>query len=90
MGGSAKLLGGTGGKIGLNVEKWSFSQGLSREFFQVVPTSKNTILYTFFDHVYSPQISKCTKKSLKTVILDKFQTVPSFLSSPYIGAKFQI
>ena len=31
------FLGGTGGKIGLNVEKWSFSQGLSREFFQIVP-----------------------------------------------------
>ena len=37
VGGSARFLGGTGGKTGLNVEKWSFSQGLSREFFQVVP-----------------------------------------------------
>ena len=37
MGRSAKFLGGTGGKIGLNVEKWSFCQDLSREFFQVVP-----------------------------------------------------
>ena len=37
VGESAKFLGGTGGKIGLNVEKWSFSLGLSREFFQVVP-----------------------------------------------------
>ena len=27
---SARFLGGTGGKIGLNVEKWSYSQGLSR------------------------------------------------------------
>ena len=25
---SARFLGGTGGKIGLNVEKWSFSEGL--------------------------------------------------------------
>ena len=37
VGRSARLLGRTGEKIGLNVEKWSFSQGLSREFFQVVP-----------------------------------------------------
>ena len=34
---SARFLGGTGEKIGLNVGKWSFSQGLRREFFQVVP-----------------------------------------------------
>ena len=37
VGGSARFLGGTGGKIGLNMEKWSFSQGLSRGFFQIVP-----------------------------------------------------
>ena len=36
VGGSARFSGGTGGRTGLNVEKWSFSQGLSREFFQVV------------------------------------------------------
>ena len=48
MGGSATFLGGAGGKIGLNMEKWSFTQGLSREFFQVVPdTSENTILHLF-------------------------------------------
>ena len=30
------------------VEKWLFSQGLNREFFQVVPdTSENTILHLF-------------------------------------------
>ena len=37
MGGSVRFFGGIGGKIGLNVEKWSFSQGLSKDFFQVVP-----------------------------------------------------
>ena len=37
MGGSARFLGGAGGKIGLNVEKWSFSESLGREVFQVVP-----------------------------------------------------
>ena len=37
MGKSARFLEGTGGKIGLNVEKWSFSQGLSSEFSQIVP-----------------------------------------------------
>ena len=46
--GSAKLLGGTGGKIGLNVGKWSFSQGLCRDFFQVAPdTSEHSILQLF-------------------------------------------
>ena len=48
VGGSATFLGGACGKIGLNVEKWSFSQDLSREFFQVVPdTSEHTILHLF-------------------------------------------
>ena len=32
LGGKARFLRGTAGKIELNVEKWSFSQGLSREF----------------------------------------------------------
>ena len=48
VGVSARFFGGTGGKIGLNVEKWSFSQGLSTEFFQIVPgISKHTILHLF-------------------------------------------
>ena len=48
VGGSARFLGGTSGKIELNVEKWSFSQGLSRELFQVVPgKSEYTILHLF-------------------------------------------
>ena len=43
---SARFLGGTGEKIGLNVEKWSFSQGLSRKFFQAVSdTSERTIVH---------------------------------------------
>ena len=32
MGGSVRFLGGTGGKIRLNVEKFLFFQGLSRDF----------------------------------------------------------
>ena len=48
MGESAIFLGGTGGKVGLNVEKWSFSQDLTGEFLQVVPdTSEHTILHVF-------------------------------------------
>ena len=48
VGGNAIFLGGTGGKIGLNVEKWSLSQGFSREFFQVVPdTSEHSIFILF-------------------------------------------
>ena len=31
MGGSARSLGGTGGEIGFNVKKWSFSQVLSSQ-----------------------------------------------------------
>ena len=50
MGGSARFLEGTAGKIGLNVEKWSFSQGLSKEFFQVVPDT----------HYFTPFPTKLT------------------------------
>ena len=48
MGGSTIFLGETAGKVGLNVEKWSFSQGLSREFFQVVPDTSETLFLTKF------------------------------------------
>ena len=43
VGGSARFSRGTGRKIGLNVEKWSFSQGLSREFSRFSLTHKNTL-----------------------------------------------
>ena len=46
MGESARFLEGTGGKIGLKVEKWSFSQSLSREFFQVVPDTSGHSIFT--------------------------------------------
>ena len=43
-----KWVGGTGEKTGLNVQKWSFSQGLSWEFFQLVPdTSEHSIFHLF-------------------------------------------
>ena len=71
MSGSVRCLGGTGGKIGLNVKKWSFSQGLSRDFSRLPLTHQNTLFYTFSDQIHSLQISKSS-------ILDKFQTVPSF------------
>ena len=82
MAGSARFLGGIGGKIGLNVEKYSFSQGLSREFFQVVPdTYEHTILHVFRPNLLPSELKK-HQKSKKTVFLDKFQTVRSFLPSP--------
>ena len=59
---SARFLGGTGGKLKLNVEKWSFSQGLTKEFSRLSLTQNNAIFYTFTDQVQSPQSSKSTKK----------------------------
>ena len=48
MGGNVIFLRGTCRKIGLNVGKWSFSQGLSKGFFQVVPEiSDHSILHIF-------------------------------------------
>ena len=87
MGGSVIFFGGAGRKIGLNVGKWSFSQGLSRGFFQVVPDiSEHSILHIFCLNPL-PQISKSTKYS-KKLLLDKFQIVPS--PSLYFGLCFKI
>ena len=66
MGGSATFFGGTGGKIGLNVEKWSFSQRLSREVFRLSVTHQNTLFYTFLTK-FTPSKLKKHQKSLKTV-----------------------
>ena len=60
--GSARSLGGTSRKTGLNAEKLSFSQGLRREFSRLSLTHKNTLFYTFFYQIHSPQSSKSTKK----------------------------
>ena len=90
MGGSASFWERTDGKIGLNVEKWSFSQGLIREFSRLSLTHKNTIFYTFSDQVHSPQSSKSTKKVKKLYFLENFKQFPHFLPSSYFGAKFQI
>ena len=91
MGGSAAFFGGTGGKIRLNVEKWSFSLHFSREFFQVVlGTSEHIILHLLTK--FTPSKLKKHQKSLKTVFLTNFKQFPHFLPSPspYFGAKFQI
>ena len=58
-------------------------------------THQNTLFYTISDLIDDPpppppQSQKVPKKILRKVFLDKFQTVPSFLPSPYFGAKFQI
>ena len=81
MGGSATLLGRTGRKIGLNVEKWSFSQGLSREFSRLSLKHQNTLFLTKFTPVKA-------QKVLKLYFLTNFKQFPHFLPSPYFGAKF--
>ena len=93
MGGSAKFLGGTGGKIGLNVEKWSFSQGLRREFLQIVPDAKeHNILHPFRPSSLPSKLKKHQKKLKKLYFKTNFKQFPHFLPSPspYFGAKFQI
>ena len=86
------MFGGTGGKIGLNVERWSFSQGLRREFSRLSLTHKNVLFYTFSDQIDSPQSSKSIKKVKKLYFWTNFKQFPHFLpsSSPYFGANFQI
>ena len=67
MDGSAKFLGGTGEKIGPNVEKRSFSQGLGREFFQFVPAKTTPS---------TPFLTKHTSMLTMIVNFKKFNAVP--------------
>ena len=55
---SARLFEGTGGKIGINVEKWSFCQDLGRKFSRLSLTHQNTLSYTFSDQIHPPPPSK--------------------------------
>ena len=88
MGGNARFLGETGGKIELNVEKWSFSQGVSREFSRLSLTHKNTLSYTFSDQIDSPQSSKSPKSVEKLYFWTNIKQFPNLLPppSPYFGA----
>ena len=48
VGGSARFLGGTSGKIGLNVEKMHIFPGLKQAIFQFVLDTLEHRPYTFF------------------------------------------
>ena len=77
VGGSARFLGGTGGKIGLNVIFPELKQGL----FQFVPgTSEHSILHILSPNSPSSNPKKHQEKLIKLYFLDKFQTVPSFFT----------
>ena len=92
MGGSARFLGGAGGKIGLNVEKWSFSQGLRREFSRLPLEHKNTLFYTFSDQIPYPQSSKSTKEESKTCIFGQISNSSLIfypLPLPILGLSFK-
>ena len=65
VGECARFSGETGEKIGLNVEKRSFSQDLKREFSRMSLAHKNTLFYTFSDQILSRQSSKSTNKVKK-------------------------
>ena len=89
---SARFLGGTGGKIGLNVEKLSFSKGLSRNFSRLSLTHQNILCYTFSDQIDHLKPQKAPKKLKKLYFWTTFKQLPHFLPSPspHFGAKFQI
>ena len=78
------FFGGTGRKIGLNVEKWSFP----RTFSRLSLTHQSTLFYAFSDQIHPSNLKK-HQKVKKTEFLDKFQTVLSFLPSPYFGQSFK-
>ena len=91
--GSARFFGGTVGKIGIKVEKWSFSQDLSRKFSRLSLTHQNTLSYTFSDQIHPAPYLKAKKtptKLKKLYFWTNFKQFPHFLPTPYFGAKFQI
>ena len=61
VGGTAIFLGGTGRKIGLNVEKWAFYKSLSRDFSRLSLTDQNTLFYTFSDQIDPLKSQKAPK-----------------------------
>ena len=68
MVGSARFFGGTGGKIGINVEKWSFCQDLSRKFSRLSLTYQNILSYTFSDQIHPPPPKLKDTKKVKNCI----------------------
>ena len=90
VGGSARFLEGTGGKIGLNVEIWSFSQDVRREFFQVVPdTQEDTILHVFRQNSL-PSKLKNHQKKLKNCIFGQISNSSLiFYPLPILGLSFK-
>ena len=65
MVGSARFFGGTVGKIGINVDKWSFSQDLSRKFSRLSLTHQNTLSYTFSNQIHPAPLLKAKKAPTK-------------------------
>ena len=67
MGEGARFSVGTSRKLELKVEKWSFPQGLSRDFSRFSLTHQNTVFYTFSDQIHPLQSQKAPKSLKKPV-----------------------
>ena len=91
MDGSARFFGETGGKIGINVEKWSFCQDLSRKFSRFSLTHQNTLSYTFSDQIHPPPLkAKKTPKKLKNCIFGQISNSSLiFYPLPILGLSFK-
>ena len=80
VGGSARLLGETGGKIELNVEKnGHFPSAKAGNFSRLSLNHQNTLFYIFSNQIH-PLKSQKAAKVKKLYFLDKFQTLPSFFT----------
>ena len=90
MDGNARFLGGIGGKTGLNVGKWTFSQGLSRDFSSLSLTHQNTLFYTKFTPP-PPNIKKHQRILKKLYFWTNFKQFPHFEPSPLpiLGLSFR-
>ena len=93
MCGNARFLEGTGRKTGLNVGKWSFSQGLSGEFSRLSLTHQNTLLDTFSYQIHPPltlKTKKKTPKKLKNCIFGQISNSSLiFYPLPILGLSFE-
>ena len=87
---SARFFGGTGGKIGINVEKLSFCQDVSRKFSRLSLTNQNTLSYTFSDQIHPPHKAKKTPKKFKNCIFGQLSNSSLiFYPLPILGLSFK-
>ena len=81
MGGNARYLGGTGGKVGPKLEKLIFP-GNQGQLLQFCPGRLEDLILHILDPNYSSFYLECPRKYQKTYNIDIFSHFPKFVPLP--------